>query len=312
MTDIRARREFLLLGGSLAGTSVVRASDVAAPADARPALVLVHGAWHSSYCWCEVADSLRADGFRVGTPDLPGHGMHARYPTSYFTAGQMGFDTEPSPLQQVTLDDAARTVITALEQAQGRVKPVLVGHSLGGSIITRAAELAPQLIGRLVYVSAFLPTQQPSPAALYALPEARTPYDAPITIGDAGRIGAVRFNPRGSIEYLRRLQSVFYQDVSEERFLPFASALSPDLPLHLWSGEPRATTARWGSLKRTYIHCTQDRAIAPALQRRMVADADAFAPRPRTEVHEIDSSHSPFASQVAVLAGLLRRIASSG
>ncbi len=290
---------------------MVRAAGVAAPTDDRPALVLVHGAWHSSYCWCEVADRLRADGFRVGTPDLPGHGMHARYPTSYFTAGQTGFDTEPSPLQQVRLDDAAQVVITALEQAQGRVKPILVGHSLGGSVITRAAELAPQLVGQLVYLSAFLPTRQPSPAALYALPEARTPYDVPITIGDAGHIGAVRFNPRGSIEYLRLLQSVFYQDVSEERFLPFASALSPDLPMNLWVEEPRATTSRWGRLKRIYIHCTQDRAIAMALQRRMVADADALAPRTRTQILEIDSSHSPFASQVTLLAGLLRRIASA-
>jgi hypothetical protein len=79
--------------------------------------------------------------------------------------------------------------------------------------------------------------------------------------------------------------------------------------VRLWTDEPRATAARWGSLQRTYIRCTLDRAIAPALQRTMIAAADSMAPHNRTEVLEIESSHSPFASQVELLAGLLRRIA---
>lgn len=311
MREFSARRRFLRLGCGLAASPSALASGSTSPAGRRPPLVLVHGAWHSAYCWCEVADRLRSDGFHVSALDLPGHGMHARYPASYFAAGQTGFDSEPSPLRYISLDDAARAVIAVLERAQGRVKPVLVGHSMGGSVITRAAEIAPRLIGRLVYLSAFLPTQHPSPAALYALPDARTPHDAPITLGDADRIGAVRLNPRGAIEYLRQLQSVFYQDVSEERFLPFAAAMSPDLPVRLWTEEPRATAARWGSLQRTYIHCTLDRALAPALQRTMIAAADSLAPHNRTEVLEIESGHSPFASQVELLAGLLRRIASS-
>ncbi len=291
------------LAGSAAAVPVVGAA-----AREAPALVLVHGAWHSSYCWCEVAGLLRARGLRVVAVDLPGHGIHARYPASYFTEGQVGFDSEPSPLGGITLDAAARTVIAALEAVQGRAKPVLVGHSLGGAVITRAAEMAPQLIGQLVYLTAFLPTRIPSPAKLYALREARTAYDAPLTVGDAGRIGAVRLNPRGKIAYLRQLQSVFYQDVSEERFLPFAMAMSPDLPLLLWTEEPGVSMAKWGSLKRTYIRCTQDRAIAPALQAKMIADADNLTPRNRTVVIEIASSHSPFASQVGRLTVLLQSL----
>jgi pimeloyl-ACP methyl ester carboxylesterase len=278
----------------------------------RPAFVLVHGAWHSSYCFSEVADRLRMEEFRVAAIDLPGHGLHARYPASYFTDSQAGFDTEPSPLSGITLDQTANAVIAALGRAQGVRKPILVGHSLGGTVITRAAELAPQLIGRLVYLTAFLPTRHPSPASLYQLPEARTPYDAPITVGEAVRIGAVRFNPRGNIAYLRELHSVFYHDVSEEQFLPFAAAMSPDLPLRLWTGEPRASAARWGSLKRTYVHCTQDRAIAPALQLKMVAEADQLTPENRTDLIEIESSHSPFASQPDRLIALLRKLAQNG
>lgn len=306
------RRELLLLAGALASFGAATASSPAVPPNPGAHLILVHGAWHSSYCWCLVADRLRAQGVAVTAIDLPGHGINARYPTSYFVERQAGFVTEPTPLGDITLEVAAAAVIAVLEQHQGDTKPILVGHSLGGSVITRAAEMAPDLIGRLVYLSAFLPTLQPSPAVLYALPEARTPFDASLTIGDAARIGAVRFNPRGTLDYLRSLQSVFYQDIPQERFLPFAGAMSPDLPLRLWTDAPQASAARWGRLRRTYIHCTQDRAISPALQQRMVQDADRFTPGNRTAVMALDSSHSPFASQVEPLASALQGLVRGG
>jgi pimeloyl-ACP methyl ester carboxylesterase len=312
MTRRVARRDFLTLAGATVGLLRETVAGAAPTARERPTFILVHGAWHSSYCWCEVANQLRADGFRVIALDLPGHGLHARYPASYFTEGQSGFATEPSPLSGVTLNAAANAVIAALDRARGQTKPILVGHSLEGTIITRAAESAPELIGRLVYLTAFLPTLHPSPAALYELPEARTPYDAPLTVGEAARIGAIRFNPRGNIAYLRQLHSVFYHDVSEEQFLPFAAAMSPDLPLRLWTEEPQASAARWGSLKRTYIHCTEDHAIAPTLQLKMIADADRLTPENRTDVIEMASSHSPFASQVDRLTALMRRVAQNG
>src|SRR5882757_10960655 len=38
--------------------------------------VLIHGAWHSSFCWNGIADRLRAAGHQVIAIDLPG----ARHP----------------------------------------------------------------------------------------------------------------------------------------------------------------------------------------------------------------------------------------
>jgi pimeloyl-ACP methyl ester carboxylesterase len=196
------RRQFLTLAGCLPAA-------LCQPARSHPlrrdgaTFVLIHGAWHSSFCWNEVADRLRAAGHQVVAIDLPGHGIHALYPKSYFADDQVGFDTEPSPLGGVTLDVAAAAVVAALKQVQGKTQPILVGHSLGGTVITRAAQLAPELIGRLVYLTAFLPTKRLSPAALDDLPEARTVPVVPLTVGDPGRVGALRFNPRGNLEYLR-------------------------------------------------------------------------------------------------------------
>ncbi len=297
-TETRSRGSWYRAGGGFG--SPLMASD-----RSTATFVLIHGAWHSSFCWGEVAERLRARGHRVLAIDLPGHGIHAQYPKSYFEQGQVGFDTEPSPLGQVTLEVAAAAVVAALKQVQGVNRPVLVGHSLGGTVITRAAELAPDLIGQLVYLTAFLPTRTPSPAALYELPEAQTEHHVPLTIGDPGKIGAVRYNPRGNLQYLKQLHSVFYQDVPLERFLPYSTTLSPDLPLPLWVGETHVSVAKWGSIPRTYIHCTEDRAIPPALQLKMIADADAMTPGNRCEVLKLRSSHSPFVSHVEELTSFL-------
>jgi pimeloyl-ACP methyl ester carboxylesterase len=303
-----SRRAFLGLSSALSAAPYEPNEAANATERSGATYVLVHGAWHSSYHWYLLAERLRAAGERVIAIDLPGHGVNARYPESYFASGQRRLDTEPSPLRDVALDWAASSVVVALRLAQGLVKPVLVGHSLGGTVITRAAELAPELIGRLVYLSAFLPTRVHSPAALSDLPEAHNDREIPITVGDPVRIGAIRINPRGDLGYLRKLHSVFYQDVAFERFLPFAMALSPDLPWLLWAGENRVTQSRWGSLPRTYIRCTEDRAISPDLQSKMIADADDFAPKNRFQVLSLKSSHSPFVSSVAELSSMLQAV----
>lgn len=51
--------------------------------------------------------------------------------------------------------------------------------------------------------------------------------------------------------------------------------------------------------------------ILPALQQRFIDEADAFVSGNPTQVHQLDSSHSPFVSQPAVLAGVLTDIAKS-
>ena len=56
-------------------------------------------------------------------------------------------------------------------------------------------------------------------------------------------------------------------------------------------------------LRRAYVRCLQDRAIAPALRRRMIAE------NPWVEVAEIDTGHSPYLSAPAELLVALERFA---
>lgn len=97
--------------------------------------VLVHGACHGAWCWDQVAERLRAGGHRVVTLDLPGHGRRA------------------AEVRHASVESYGRAVADAMALA-GVSRGVLVGHSMGGLAISKAAELAPQRIRHLVYVAA--------------------------------------------------------------------------------------------------------------------------------------------------------------
>ncbi|MCY1047395.1 alpha/beta fold hydrolase [Corallococcus sp. bb12-1] len=296
-----------LLGAGLLPGIGLGAAPAPAPAkrDKPRTYLLVHGAWHNALHWTRVSEALSARGHQVVAIDLPGHGLNARFPASYLTGPAARFAEEKSPLADVTLDDCAAAVVSALEKLKGGPKPILVGHSAGGTVITRAGEQAPQLIGRLVYLSAYCPLRLQSASGYGALPEARTGHGENLFIGDAVKVGAVRINPRGDAAYLEALRAGFYQDVDPEGFLPFALTLTPDIPLSLWVGKVGATKERWGRIRRSYIRCTQDRALAPALQDLMIREADAFTPGNAFTVESLESSHSPFASQPEKLAAVL-------
>ncbi|ADO71404.1 alpha/beta hydrolase [Stigmatella aurantiaca] len=278
---------------------------LAAPRAASKTFLLVHGAWHNALHWGRVAQHLSALGHRVLSIDLPGHGLNARFPSAYITGEWAKFAEEPSPQRDISLDECASAVVDALRALKGGPRPILVGHSMGGTVITRVGELAPDQVGRLVYLSAYCPLRLKKPSAYGALPEAKTDQGSTLIIGNPAALGAVRINPRGNASYLEALRSAYYNDVEMREFLPFALALTPDLPAALWTSEVVATRERWGRIPRSYIRCTQDRALMPGLQDLMIREADAFTPTNTFEQKTLETSHSPFASQPARLAELL-------
>jgi pimeloyl-ACP methyl ester carboxylesterase len=101
-----------------------------------PTLILVHGSWHTGRCWSRVQKELTAAGVRSIAPTLAGH------------------DPADDRLG-VTHDGYVSSVGEALDRTAGPA--VLVGHSFGGSVISRVAELRPERCKGLVYYSAFVP-----------------------------------------------------------------------------------------------------------------------------------------------------------
>ncbi|MFB9128852.1 alpha/beta fold hydrolase [Paraburkholderia dipogonis] len=100
--------------------------------------VLVHGAWHYGDLWAPVAENLRIAGHEVHTPTVAGHAYNA----------------QPRE-RDVGHADGVASVVEYIRR-NGLKNIVLVGHSFGGSIISRVAEEVPELIRRLVYWNAFV------------------------------------------------------------------------------------------------------------------------------------------------------------
>ncbi|MBX9782711.1 MAG: alpha/beta fold hydrolase [Chitinophagaceae bacterium] len=101
-----------------------------------PTYVLVHGAWADESAWGFVRNEL-AKNANVVVVNLPAHGID-------LTDGT-----------KTGLNDYVKAVTDVINQQPGKV--ILVGHSMGGMVISQVAENIPAKIEKLVYVSAFLP-----------------------------------------------------------------------------------------------------------------------------------------------------------
>src|SRR6185312_5843207 len=92
--------------------------------NARPNIVLIHGAWAEGSCWSGVIERLQADGYHVTAPQFP------------LTA---------------LADDVAR-LRQVLDLQDGPA--IVAGHSYGGQIMTALGADAPN-VASLVYIAAF-------------------------------------------------------------------------------------------------------------------------------------------------------------
>ena len=70
-------------------------------------------------------------------------------------------------------------------------------------------------------------------------------------------------------------------------------------PLAPFLGPVEIPDGALDGMRRAYVLCTQDHAIPPALQRRMIAEHGV------TDVVELDTDHAPFLSTTAELVAAL-------
>lgn len=229
--------------------------------------LLVHGAAHGAWCWRDVLPALRALGHEAKAIDLPSHGH------------------DPTPPETVTLDDYAQAILAALEP-----DTILIGHSMGGYPITRAAEIDATRVARLTYLCAYTPWPDMSLARMRfeapsqpLLPAIRLAADEKTFTFDPARAPGIFYHdcPEGTADYaLPRL--------TPQPVAPNGTAIALD---------------HSPALPRSYILCEEDRAIPPEFQQTM---AERFAPGDR---HRLPCGHSPFFAMPDRLAALLGAIA---
>ena len=101
--------------------------------------VLVHGAWHGSWCWARVQRTLLDRGHEVFAPTLSG------------VADRSHLLSRAIDLQH-HIDD-----VTGLIRSEDLGSVILCGHSYGGFVISGAGDALPDRVAALVYLDAFVP-----------------------------------------------------------------------------------------------------------------------------------------------------------
>lgn len=233
-------------------------------------MILVPGAMHGAWTWDRVTPLLEAAGHRVIAPDLPGMGS---------APGIAAAD--------VTLAGWADFIADLAWNATGPI--VLAGHSRGGLAIGEAAELVPERVAGLIYVTAMIAV--PGQTGMQSGRD-------PAVQAQPGRATAPPgINPD-------RARAIFYNRCTPEDADWAIARLEPEPPAPL--NTPAAVSwERWGKVPRGYIECLQDQTLSLARQRRFQAAA------PCDPVIRLDTDHSPFLSTPRPLAQAMLRIAES-
>ncbi|MFD2415945.1 alpha/beta hydrolase [Amycolatopsis pigmentata] len=273
---------------------------------------LVTGAGATSFLWHPMVTELVLRGHRALPVELPGHGFDTVFPDGFGDPREDArFATSPSPLAKFTLDDYVDHTLGVLRRAAGHGPVVLVGHSLGGSTVTLVANSAPELVARVVYLSAYCCVDVPSVTA-YA--PSQPPQDSPLGrarrlafAGNPAAIGALRMNVRtGDPEVIAAQHALLMADL-DPAHVPavLAYALQPDEPIQAIAGQAQVEERTWGGLPRTYIRTTEDEVIPLEVQDRMIAEADRLTPGNPFTVHTVAGSHFSPITRAAEIADIL-------
>jgi pimeloyl-ACP methyl ester carboxylesterase len=165
---------------------------------------------------------------------------------------------------------------------------------MGGIIATQAAAHCLSRFAALIYVAAFMPKDGQSLLALTKLPEgAGDEVQANIVIEGDPPVAIMPASASRKALYDCCTENVADWAIARQRPQPVAPFATPvSLPAGALQG-----------MKRYCVLCLQDRAMQPALLRRMIAE------NPCADVVELDTDHTPQLSMTAALAVALDRFA---
>ena len=237
---------------------------------AHKTFVLVHGAWQAAFVWNDVKADLEQQGHTVVVVELQAHGQ------------------DQSALSDATLTNYVTKVTAAVNSVPGQV--VLVGHSLGGAVITEVGANIPSKIEKLVYVAGFIPGVGKSVLDMANQDAGSLIGPALAFSADMSTVGIS--NPTVNVPMIfcqdgsAQIQNTLVQNQRPEPVAPLGTPLQYDL-------------TAYGKLDKYYIYTTSDHAISYPFQQTMVQAAGI------TKTFTIATGHSPFLSKPTGLTTIL-------
>jgi pimeloyl-ACP methyl ester carboxylesterase len=221
--------------------------------------VLVHGAWQGAWAWETIIPRLEAAGHHAIAVDLPGNGR------------------DETPAVAVNLDLYARHVAGIIDEIAGPV--VLVGHSMGGTVVAQTSELRPERIALAIYLAAFLLPNGMSILQFYER------HLEPWMRGAQTRVTYSADELLSSIDPAAAID-VFYHQADRTVAEAAARRLTPQ-PEGGRSSQMHLSPERFGCVPRVYVEAMQDRSVHLPLQRCMQALTPCLA------VYSLDTDHAP-------------------
>jgi pimeloyl-ACP methyl ester carboxylesterase len=188
-----------------------------------PTFLFVPGAWLGGWCWREIAAPLRTAGHTVICPTLTGLGERA-----HLVNPDIGLAVHVADIVGVLRYRDLRDV-------------TLVGHSYGGTVITAVSEVAPDRLGRLIYLDASVPRDGESNNDVVGPVMAAQLRSSAAANGDGWRVPPADY-------VVARLSAPLRPWVSER--------LTPH-PLRSFEDAVRLRSSEAAALPRTFIRTTQ-------------------------------------------------------
>ena len=234
-------------------------------------IILVHSAWLGQWQWQAVTPLLIEADCQVITPDLAGHG------------------SDTTSTGDITMEHYVNHLLDIIDRQN---KPVLLlGHSFNGITISRVAELRPDKIKGLIYLSAFL------------LPNGTSFFNAVKDVTDSLAVQHFYLDESQNAAYVEdhAMHQAFAHDVPEQAFVAAKEFVVPE-PAQPLNYGLEVTEANFGRVEKYYIECTLDKAIPIAVQRAMYTN--------KVKKHySLESAHTPNFSQPEELAKIILTIA---
>ena len=231
--------------------------------------LLLHGSWHGAWCWHKIVPRLEAAGHVAVAIDLPGRGRAAAIP------------------MWVGLERMVKAAEAALNP---NGKTTVVVHSRNGIVASMLAERHPDRIERTIYLASLM------------LPSGKRVLDY-MPDRDAAISRHVQVNRRALWDWLDPAvyREGLYADCDADDITLARALLVPE-PVRPALTRLKLTDERYGRVPRAYIRLTEDRAVSPKLQDRLLNET-------RVErVESIRGSHSVYFSQPDSLTATILRL----